>query len=90
MTRMLFIATFLLFILWLPNIWFKSYALGSLFDDFIKSSHHANVVSALLVLKDMCFLNSVVNVFVYGFASKTFRSEGAVVLWSIRRRLRGH
>ena len=88
MTRMLFIATFFLFILWLPNIWYKSYALGSLFVDFLKSSHHANVVSALLVLKDVCFFNSVVNVFIYGMASKRFRAESITVMRGPLRRCR--
>ncbi|XP_038069882.1 gastrin/cholecystokinin type B receptor-like [Patiria miniata] len=86
-TKMLFIATFLFFVLWFPNIYLKFYALGSLFKDFSKSSDHANVVAALLVLKDIVYFNSVINAFVYSIANKRFRVECQILIRRMRARL---
>ncbi|XP_038050088.1 cholecystokinin receptor type A-like [Patiria miniata] len=85
-TRMLFIATFMLFILWLPYLTLRIYALGSLYVDFLKSSHHASVVAAMLVFRDVVYLNSVINVFVYGLANKRFREDCNVIVRKLRQR----
>ncbi|XP_071809709.1 uncharacterized protein [Asterias amurensis] len=85
-TRMLLITTLTFFILWFPIVLLKIYALGSLFTDFQKSHHHANLVSALLVLRDTAFVNSVVNVFIYSVANKRFLLESKRVVKNIRAR----
>ncbi|XP_071809708.1 cholecystokinin receptor type A-like [Asterias amurensis] len=85
-TRMLLITTLTFFILWFPFACLKVYALGTLFTDFQKSHHHANLVSALFVLKDITFLNSVINVFIYGTANRRFRLESKRVVKNIRAR----
>ncbi|XP_022106387.1 uncharacterized protein LOC110987705 [Acanthaster planci] len=85
-TKMLFIATFIFFILWFPWVYLRFYALGSLQKDFKKSSHHANLVAALIVLKDIAYLNSVINAFIYGMANKRFRAECKQLLQNVRQR----
>ncbi|XP_038050454.1 trissin receptor-like [Patiria miniata] len=85
-TRMLLITTFMLFILWLPILIIKIYALGSLYVDFFKSSHHANVIAAMLFFRDVVYLNSVINVFVYGLANKRFREDCNAIVRKLRQR----
>ncbi|XP_022105694.1 uncharacterized protein LOC110987342 [Acanthaster planci] len=87
-TKMLFITTFFLFVLWLPNLCIKIYALqGNLYVDFLKSSHYANAIAALIVLRDIMYLNSVVNVFVYGMCNKRFRKDCKEVIRKLRQRI---
>ncbi|XP_033645699.1 cholecystokinin receptor type A-like [Asterias rubens] len=85
-TRMLLITTLTFFILWFPIVLLKVYALGTLFTDFQKSHHYANLVSALLVLRDTAFVNSVINVFIYSVANKRFLLESKRVVKNIRAR----
>ena len=85
MTKMLFIATFMFFILWFPNVYFRVYALGSMFVDFLKSSNHASVISGLVVLRDVVYANCVINDLIYGLANRRFRDECVGVIRAFRR-----